>query len=46
LRKPKAVTAIGIGFAAQEVAAVPALQHDVALDYVLTETEVLDFRSS
>jgi len=46
LRKPKAVTAIGVAFAAQEVAAVPALQHDVALDYVLTETEVLDFRSS
>jgi 5-formyltetrahydrofolate cyclo-ligase len=24
---------------------VPALPHDVPLDYVLTETEVLDFRS-
>jgi 5-formyltetrahydrofolate cyclo-ligase len=46
LRKSRAVTAIGLGFAAQEVEAVPALSHDVALDYVLTETEVLDFRSS
>jgi 5-formyltetrahydrofolate cyclo-ligase len=24
---------------------VPALSHDVPLDYVLTETQVLDFRS-
>jgi 5-formyltetrahydrofolate cyclo-ligase len=24
---------------------VPALPHDVALDYVLTETRVFDFRS-
>ena len=27
-------------------AAVPALPHDVPLDYVLTETELFDFRSS
>lgn len=46
LRKLKAITAIGMAFAAQEVATVPALQHDVALDYVLTETQILDFRSS
>jgi 5-formyltetrahydrofolate cyclo-ligase len=46
LRKSKAVAAIGIAFAAQEVEAVPALQHDVALDYVLTETQLHDFRSS
>jgi 5-formyltetrahydrofolate cyclo-ligase len=45
LRKAKAVTAIGLGFAAQEIKAVPALAHDVALDYVLTETKVFDFRS-
>jgi 5-formyltetrahydrofolate cyclo-ligase len=45
LRKVKAIVAIGIAFAAQEIAAVPALAHDVALDYVLTETQVLDFRS-
>src|ERR1700676_1885397 len=46
LRKMKAITAIGLAFAAQEIEAIPALQHDVALDYVLTETKVFDFRSS
>jgi 5-formyltetrahydrofolate cyclo-ligase len=45
LRKGKAITAIGLAFAAQEIKAVPALAHDVALDYVLTETRVFDFRS-
>jgi 5-formyltetrahydrofolate cyclo-ligase len=45
LRKSRAVTAIGLAFAAQEVKTVPALSHDVALDYVLTETQVFDFRS-
>ena len=45
LRRSKAVTAIGIAFAAQEITAVPALPHDVALDYVLTETQLFDFRS-
>jgi 5-formyltetrahydrofolate cyclo-ligase len=45
LRKSKAITAIGLAFAAQQVKAVPALQHDVALDYVLTETQMFDFRS-
>src|SRR6202795_685056 len=44
LRKLKAITAIGIALAGQEVEAVPALQHDVALDYVLTETQMFDFR--
>jgi 5-formyltetrahydrofolate cyclo-ligase len=45
LRKAKAVTSIGIAFAAQEIEAVPALAHDERLDYVLTETKVFDFRS-
>jgi 5-formyltetrahydrofolate cyclo-ligase len=45
LRKARAVTGIGLAFAAQEIAAVPALSHDVALDYVLTESKVFDFRS-
>jgi 5-formyltetrahydrofolate cyclo-ligase len=45
LRKSKPILAIGIAFAAQQVDAIPALQHDVALDYVLTETLALDFRS-
>jgi len=45
LRKSRHITAIGLAFAAQQVEAVPALSHDVPLDYVLTETQVLDFRS-
>jgi 5-formyltetrahydrofolate cyclo-ligase len=45
LRKAKSITAIGLAFAAQEIEAVPALSHDVALDYVLTETGMFDFRS-
>jgi len=46
LRKVKPITAIGLAFAAQEIDAVPALQHDERLDYVLTETRCFDFRSS
>ncbi|TPQ33206.1 5-formyltetrahydrofolate cyclo-ligase [Bradyrhizobium guangdongense] len=45
LRKTKHVLGIGVAFAAQEIEAVPALSHDVALDYVLTESDVFDFRS-
>ena len=45
LRKLKPITAIGLAFAAQEIKAVPALAHDVALDYVLTEKRIFDFRS-
>ena len=46
LRRIKPIAAIGLAFSAQEIEAVPVLQHDVALDYVLTETKVFDFRSS
>jgi 5-formyltetrahydrofolate cyclo-ligase len=45
LRKTKAITAIGVAFAVQQIKAVPALPHDVALDFVLTEKKVFDFRS-
>jgi 5-formyltetrahydrofolate cyclo-ligase len=45
LRKTKAITAIGVAFAVQQIKAVPAQPHDVALDYVLTEKKVFDFRS-
>jgi 5-formyltetrahydrofolate cyclo-ligase len=45
LRKVKPIVAIGLAFAAQEIKAVPALAHDVALDYVLTEKKTFDFRS-
>src|SRR3984885_1732116 len=45
LRKVKPIITIGLAFAAQEIKAVPALAHDVALDYVLTEKKTFDFRS-
>lgn len=45
LRKQKAVIGVGLAFAAQEIEAIPALSHDVPLDYVLTEKRVFDFRS-
>jgi 5-formyltetrahydrofolate cyclo-ligase len=44
LRAAGAVTAIGLAFAAQEIAAVPATPHDAPLDLVLTEREVIDLR--
>src|ERR1700680_4139039 len=46
VRKVKPIAAIGLAFAAQQIEAVPSLRHDVALDFVLTETRVFDFRST
>lgn len=46
LRKTKHVIGVGLGFAVQQTQEVPALAHDVALDYVLTEVQTFDFRSS
>jgi 5-formyltetrahydrofolate cyclo-ligase len=45
LRAAKPIVAIGLAFAVQEIEAVPALPHDVGLDYVLTEDRTIDFRS-
>jgi len=45
LRKSHHVTGVGLAFAVQETPAIPALSHDVALDFVLTEKDVFDFRS-
>jgi 5-formyltetrahydrofolate cyclo-ligase len=45
LRKVKAIVALGIAFAVQEIKTVPMQPHDVALDYVLTEKRTFDFRS-
>jgi 5-formyltetrahydrofolate cyclo-ligase len=45
LRGLKPVTAIGIAFAAQEIPRIPASERDARLDLVLTETEVIDFRT-
>ena len=44
LRAKKPITAVGIAFAAQEIAAVPATPRDARLDLVLTEKEVIDLR--
>jgi 5-formyltetrahydrofolate cyclo-ligase len=44
LRAEKEVLAVGLAFAAQEIAAVPATERDAPLDLVLTEREVIDFR--
>ena len=46
LRRQKAVITIGLAFAVQEIPKVPAMLHDVMLDYVLTDTRLFDCRSS
>jgi 5-formyltetrahydrofolate cyclo-ligase len=37
-------TLVGIGFAAQEVEAIPAEPHDARLDWIVTENEARDLR--
>ncbi len=44
LRTAKNIVAIGIAFAAQEIARTPATERDERLDLVLTERETIDFR--
>jgi 5-formyltetrahydrofolate cyclo-ligase len=44
LRARKPIVTVGLGFAAQEVPAVPATPRDARLDFVLTEREVIDLR--
>ena len=44
LRARKAVMAVGLAFAIQEVPAVPATPRDARLDLVLTEREMIDLR--
>jgi len=46
LRAMKTIIAIGVAFATQEIAQVPATPRDARLDLVLTEREVIDFRGS
>jgi 5-formyltetrahydrofolate cyclo-ligase len=46
VRGMKAVTAIGIAYAVQEIIQVPVTPRDAALDLVLTEREVIDLRKS
>jgi 5-formyltetrahydrofolate cyclo-ligase len=44
LRSRKAMTAVGVAFAAQEVPEIPKTPRDERLDLVLTEHEVIDLR--
>ena len=44
LRAKKKVVAIGVAFAAQEIAQDPATERDERLDFVLTEKEIIAFR--
>jgi 5-formyltetrahydrofolate cyclo-ligase len=46
LRSLKPVVAVGIGYAAQEIAEVPRTPRDARLDLVLTERDVIDFRKA
>jgi 5-formyltetrahydrofolate cyclo-ligase len=46
LRAQKSIMAIGLGFAVQEISAVPATPRDERLDLVLTERELIDCREA
>ena len=46
LRAAKAIAAVGIGFAIQEIDSVPITPRDARLDLVLTEREAIDFRET
>jgi len=46
LRGMKKVIAMGIAYAAQEIAQVPTTPRDATLDLVLTEREVIDLRKA
>jgi 5-formyltetrahydrofolate cyclo-ligase len=46
LRAHKPILAVGLAYAVQEIAAVPATARDARLDLVLTEREVIDCRKA
>jgi 5-formyltetrahydrofolate cyclo-ligase len=46
LRAMKPTVAIGIAYAAQEIAEIPVTPRDARLDLVLTEREIIDLRGS
>lgn len=46
LRAHKPIIAVGLAYATQEIAAVPATARDARLDLVLTEREVIDCRKA
>ena len=44
LRAAKTIVAVGLAFSVQEVVQVPALPHDVRLDYIATEHQTIETR--
>jgi 5-formyltetrahydrofolate cyclo-ligase len=46
LRGMKPVIALGVAYAAQEIAEIPTTPRDARLDFVLTERETIDFRKA
>ncbi|MBL8588710.1 MAG: 5-formyltetrahydrofolate cyclo-ligase [Methylobacteriaceae bacterium] len=44
LRARRRILAVGVAFAAQEVATIPAEPHDERLDMIVTDSETLEFR--
>ena len=46
LRAEQPIIAVGLAYAAQEIALVPATPRDIRLDLVLTEREVIDCRGA
>ena len=44
MRARRPVLTVGVGFAIQEVDAIPAAAHDEKMDFVLTERDVIDLR--
>jgi 5-formyltetrahydrofolate cyclo-ligase len=46
LRSVKPAIALGIAYAAQEIAEIPTTPRDARLDFVLTEREVIDIRKA
>lgn len=45
LRAMKSVVVVGLAFSLQEIDNVPALSHDMRLDYIATERETIEIRS-
>jgi len=46
LHRVKTLVAVGLAFSVQQIREVPALPHDVRLDYIATEQETIETRSS
>jgi 5-formyltetrahydrofolate cyclo-ligase len=42
IRAARPVPTVGVGFSCQEIARVPEQDHDQPLDFILTETELID----